>query len=474
MSKLNSIKNIKKEVLKKVLPDKEEQKRASKIANKIKKEVTKIAKNYDLECEVTIEGSFAKNTWLKKEADIDIFMQVPKTLEKRQLRNICLDVARASVKNFPIIERYAEHPYIETSIDGYTINIVPCYKCESNQWISAVDRTPFHTEYMKNRLNDNLRNEIRIIKKFMKATGTYSAEIKVGGFSGMLCEILVLFYGSFDNLLHSASDWKDKEIIDIENFYDGSVSEILDLFNEPLIVIDPVDRNRNVASAVTEQKLWEFVSASRAFIDNPRIEFFFPLKQKIIPMDEIRKKIIELDSTFLFLKFGKIDAVVDVIWSQLYKSERCIKKSLKGYDFNVLRSRSWSDENDLNIIVFELEMDPISNIKKHLGPQIFRKSDSINFLNKHKSKEDTILGPWIENDKWVVEKRRNFNDSQILLKFLLADGGERIGVAKFVSKSLKNGFSILRNEEILDIYESNLNFAKFLDNFFEKKHFWLY
>ena len=48
-------------------------------------------------------------------------------------------------------ESYAEHPYIRGYYKDYYIEIVPCYKIEkSSQKLSAVDRTPLHTDYVKN------------------------------------------------------------------------------------------------------------------------------------------------------------------------------------------------------------------------------------------------------------------------------------------------------------------------------------
>lgn len=461
------------EVLKKILPTSDEKKRILEIADELRNKVIEVAEKSGLECEVTINGSVAKDTWLRGEADIDVFMRVPKSIEKRQFSEVCLKVARKSVEGYEIIERYAEHPYIETWINHFRVNIVPCYLTEKNRWISSTDRTPFHTEYMKNHLDERLRNEVRIIKKFMKAIGIYGAEIKVGGFSGMLCEILTLFYDSFENLLNEASEWKDKEIIDVENFYKDSKKEVYDLFNEPLIVVDPVDKNRNVAAAVEEHRLWEFVSVGRSFLKNPRLDFFFPAKPKIIASEKMNEKIASHGSNFLFLKFGGVDAVVDVLWSQLYKSERSLRNFLEANDFNILRSASWSDENNLNIIVFELEKDTISFIKKHLGPQIFRREDSESFLDKHIGANDTVLGPWIEGNRWVVEKKRKHHEALNLIRSSLVNGGEEIGVAKLVSKILKKEVDILQDEQILDLYKSNSEFANFLVTFLRGKHAWM-
>ena len=463
---------VKEKVLKRVIPNSKEVQKAQKLADDIKIKVEEKAKKHKLDCEVRIDGSFAKDTWLKGEADIDLFMRVPKTLTEEEFRTICLKVAKESVKEYGHTERYAEHPYIETVIDSYKVNIVPCYLTEKNKWISAVDRTPFHTDYMKKKLG-KLRDEVRVLKKFMKGIDTYGAEIKVGGFSGMLCETLILNYGSFEDAIKSASDWKKREIIDIENYYEATRADIYDLFDGPLLVIDPVDKFRNVAAAVREQKLWNFVFASRAFLRNPSLDFFYPPEPKLLSKNEICKKITEYDSNYLALKFGEVDAVVDVLWSQLYKSEKCLKNLLKKNDFNVLRSVSWSNEADLNIIIFELEENPISPVKKHLGPHIYRRKNGEIFVDKHLKTDDTILGPWIENDRLVVKKKRKYCDATDLLNEFLSKGGKNIGVGRLVSISLQNGFDALLDGGILKLYDSKNEFSKFLVDFLKGKPIWM-
>ena len=38
-------------------------------------------------------------------------------------------------------------------------HIVPCYNVEKGKWISAADRSPFHTEYIKNNLDEEKENK---------------------------------------------------------------------------------------------------------------------------------------------------------------------------------------------------------------------------------------------------------------------------------------------------------------------------
>ena len=64
------------------------------------------------------------------------------------------------------------------------------------------------------------------------------------------------------------------------------------------------------------------------------------------------------------------------------------------------------------------------------------------FLDKHTKANDTVLGPWIEGNRWVVEKKRKHHQAVKLIRSSLVNGGEKIGVAKLVSKILKKEVDI--------------------------------
>jgi len=98
----------------------------------------------------------AKDTWLSEEPEIDIFMRVPKIILRKSLGEVCLKIARQATEGLEQIERFAEHPYLEAIVDYVRVNIVPCYQTERGEWLSATDRTPFHTEYVKERLNEQM------------------------------------------------------------------------------------------------------------------------------------------------------------------------------------------------------------------------------------------------------------------------------------------------------------------------------
>ncbi len=251
-------------VLKEITPDARERSKIKALADKLEKKVAAAAQKLNVNAKVRVEGSVAKDTWISREPDIDVFMRVPTSIPRAKLGEVCLKVAKEATKGSRQVERFAEHPYLEAFVDSVRVNVVPCYDATPGEWLSATDRTPFHTDYVNERLQVEMRGEVRLLKKFMKGIGVYGAEIKVGGFSGYLCELLILHYRSFLETVKAFAAHKQRLIIDIEGFYRERKKELDLLFAEPLVVVDPVDKARNVASAVREQRLYTFIAASQA------------------------------------------------------------------------------------------------------------------------------------------------------------------------------------------------------------------
>ncbi len=469
---MRSLQDILNEVSRRVTPSSEERMKVARIVDEVCLKVSETASKAGLEADIRLDGSVAKDTWLSGEADLDIFMKVPSSLSREDLETRCLDVARKAVVN-PVL-RYAEHPYVETKIAGVGVNIVLCFSVERGKWKSAVDRTPFHTEYMKNRLDENLKNEVRLVKKFSKGIGVYGAEIKTRGFSGMLCETLTLHYGSLQELLRSASTWKVGQLVDVEGYYKGFERDIPDLFPESLVVVDPVDKGRNVAAAVAEEKMWLFVSASRRFLQKPELRFFYPPPVKSLTSRQLVSKLTKRGSDTIFVQFGHVDAVVDVLWSQLYKTENSLRNLLKANGFRIMRTASWSDEEKINVIVLEIESSKLSPAQSHLGPPVSKANESERFIEKYlDAAAGTVSGPRVEGDRWMVEKTRKHVDAALLVRESLEESSRAIGVASRILPAMQSGFKVLVNDEIVAVCKRNRGLTLFLTEYVMGRPSWL-
>jgi tRNA nucleotidyltransferase (CCA-adding enzyme) len=469
---LNPRSPIEREVLEKVTPNLEERRAveqaARKTLNLLKAEVNRLQAGW----EVRLDGSVAKDTWISGEADVDVFLQIPPDKPRTYLETECLNLIRKALTGWRMVERYADHPYIEAWVNGVRVNVVPCYKAQPGKWLSATDRTPYHTEYMKAKLTEELKGEVRLLKKLLKAAGIYGAEVKVKGFSGFLCELLTLNYGSFRSVLEAASDWRKPQLIDIDGWYKGRERDAYTLFHEPLIVVDPVDKSRNAASAVSEENMWSLVQIARCYLANPNLKYFYP-QPKAGSLESLREKLTTRGDGLLLLDIGFVDAVVDVLWSQLFKAEKAVLTLLKAYDFNPLRSQPISLEDGRSLIILELEKRVLNPLKKHVGPPVAMKKSSQRFLEKHVNAPDTAAGPWIEKDRWCALKKRAYMDAAQLLQAKLTGGGVDLGVPSKISESLSKGFKVMDVEEALNRYGRNEEFLQSLHRFLDGRPEWL-
>ena len=231
-------------ILQKITPSKEARAKVAALTRTLELKVADACMEEGVNAIVRVEGSVAKDTWLTENPDIDVFVRLPTSIPRKNLGDIGLKIAKKAAVGYEQIERFADHPYLEIFIDGYRADIVPCYDAKPGEWQSATDRTPYHTDYIQAHLSEPLHGEVRLLKRFMQGIGVYGAEIKVGGFSGYLCELLVMKYGGFTQTLEAFAHYNRRVIVDIENFYAERQNELALLFPEPLVIVDPVDKGR--------------------------------------------------------------------------------------------------------------------------------------------------------------------------------------------------------------------------------------
>jgi len=395
MSELNKVIE---EALKLVEPSKEEMDHVKALASIALQRVSKAASYSEFKPIVVLGGSYAKGTWLKGEADIDIFVKFPRDLEKKELEKHGLDVALNSMKDYNPVLRYSEHPYVEACIDDVKVNVVPCYDVKKGEWKSAADRSPYHTEFMAEALDDNLRREVRLLKKFMKGIGVYGAEIAIQGFSGYVCEVLSIKYGSFISTLKSASRWAERELISLDKIDE----ELKKVFPQAgIIILDPVDHRRNLGTAISQKRLAELVLASRFFLERPSIDYF--ISKKDYPLDKLEKS--DLLESLVMLKFKHSKRSIDILWGQLKRSLNHILKQLDINNFKVIRANCATDGMENSAFIFLMERIDQPRIEVKMGPKAFRHEDSKKFIEKNVKMSKSI---WIGDDArlyFMIERK---------------------------------------------------------------------
>ncbi len=456
-----SAKEICEEVLKKIKPSEEEENLLKKVANDILNRVSRTLEEADLDFKIGLEGSFRKGTWLKGETDVDIFVRIPASANEETLRNVYYPYLKDAVRDLNPVERFAEHPYVEVFEEGVRVNIVPCYDVKPGEWKSATDRTPYHTEYVLKHLPEEARDEVRLLKKFMKGIGVYGAEIKVLGFSGYLCELLIIHYGDFLKTLKAASNWRPVEIIDVAGVSRLSKKELLDRFKgNPLIVIDPVDPMRNVAAAVSLDSFSKFVLAARKFLEKPDESFFFPPEKKPLSYWSLRSFLQKRRSHLFFFVVEELNLVPDVLWGELRKASSALASLLKREGFSVLGSFIWS-ENGRSVICLEVDKKELPKTFLHVGPPVWLKEHVDRFLKKHKTCR-------ISAGRLVVTKQREKTSIKEIVKEKMLNAGLPSDILYRVKEKK---YRLLVDTEARKLL-SNKEFAKALREYLEGPH-WL-
>ncbi len=433
-------------MLERIKPGPSERKRLQEVSVALISRIESMAEGCGLELKAMLVGSAARGTWLAGDHDLDVFLGVgvEDDLEK------ALELARRISPDHR--EKYAEHPYIQARIDGFEVDLVPCYLVDDASHLrSAVDRTPFHNRYVKLRIA-GLEDEVLLLKQFMKGSGVYGSELRVGGFSGYLAELLVLCYGSFAAVIEAASLWKPGLKLDLEGR--GRVEQA-----DPLVVVDPVDPGRNVAAALTLNRMLQFALAARTFMARPDIEFFFANPPAPLSDREIEALMEERGTLPLLIEFAAPDVVEDVLYPQLRKAESAVKALLERKGFSILRSDVISYGNRAALLL-EMEVWRLSPACRREGPPVWQADHISRFLAAHPK---ILSGPYIKDGRMVVEEERRYAQAADLLAAELAS----LSLGRHISASIRSGYKIYAGVELLAIKDDG--YRIFLVEYFQAR-----
>jgi len=449
-------------ILKDLKPSKEEKEAVNKTAEKVIDFINESCESENIGAEAMLVGSVAKKTWLSGKSDIDVFIHFPldTNIDVLKEKGLYLGYKTNEAMEGKACEHYASHPYLTCEIDGFEIDFVPCYLIKDGSELkSAVDRTILHTKYIQENLEEKQVDEVLLLKKFMDCVKTYGSEFKTGGFAGYLCELLILKYGTFENLLKEAQYWKYGTIIDLEDYKTYSA------FNDPLITIDPTDKNRNVGAALRLERMVDFILASRNFMNiignsnysnsekEEKIkEFFKPLEKKHLKdknnnqiIDKLIKDFKDRQSQTLIIEFSIPEISADSLHPQLYKTIESLCEKIENEEFSVFKYDYWTNEIDKCIFIIELNVFTQNKYKIHKGPKIWPKKACDNFIEKWK---DTPLYPL--DDFLVLTKERPFKTAKEFIKYVFTEDNIRlIKVGKNIKNILCTDYQLIEIEEFL-------------------------
>jgi tRNA nucleotidyltransferase (CCA-adding enzyme) len=376
-------------------------------------------------------------------------------------------------------KQYAEHPYVKGRFRGFEVEIVPCFRItDTSQKMSAVDRTPFHTKFIAANLRTQHRDDVRLLKRFLKGIGAYGAEEAVRGFSGYLAELLVLRYSGFRKALEAAARWPESVRLDIESVVNpgpaaagiggpgastqysrSAPPKAVVTHGEPMVFVDPVDPSRNVASALSTEKYTLFVHASQSYIASPSRRFFFPSPPKALSLAKIRLEARKRGTELLGIRLRTPDVLPDVFYSQLRKFERAVRALCDEAGFGVLHS-SFHDVGKETIFLFEFEVFRLPAVRSHRGPPVGNPREK-EFLAKWESSPQRRSALHIVDGLRAVDVQREFTAPDALIK----DRIFSLSLGKHLNEEVRKGFRILKGPSLFTKAHA-LPLTVFLDKHF--------
>ena len=400
------------------IPTKVKNEKLNKVANIAMKLVSKEITKYTEITSIHYGGSYAKGTWTSEKPDIDIFVKFKKSTSEKKFKSISKKIGFDALKKFKPYTRYSEHPFVEAIIKNIKINIVPCYDVKAGKWKSAADRSTFHTEFILENLSGPLKDDVRILKYFMSVNGIYGAEIAKQGFSGYVAEVLVYYFGSFTNVL--------KEIAKLKN--GNAIGKTRKKFDSTIIIIDPVDSNRNLGAAISTENVGKFILLSRAFINKPSIQFFRNQRKKLSS-----KNIL---NNMLVLKFQYKKSPDDTIAGQIRRAVNSLSSQMEIAGFKILRNSSLTLEKNQAVLLFLMDSLTISENQIHDGPNVFEENFSRKFVSINRKKSRIM---WIGNNaKIMTLQKRPHTNAKLFLNDLIQNHLNKSGIPNGIKSDIKN------------------------------------
>ncbi|MHA2281021.1 MAG: hypothetical protein ACXAC5_09225, partial [Promethearchaeota archaeon] len=387
-------------------------------------------------------------TQLKNDFDIDLFIgleyleykskykDLSKNKFKKESKKDFLDLCNNWIIPSLILKEfqnprllYAEHPYVTVDYhydyEGVKIKIdivlyfdLELKRIQEQGPITAVDRSPWHGRFIRENLSYKQKNDVRLLKQFFKSNHSYGDKSSLGkvGFIGYSAELLIYYFNNllnlfenFDKLRTTPLDYYNRNLKDLK--------KILHFQNDYLIIIDPIDKNRNVASAISERAYKYCNYRISNFLKNPN-KFFFEIK----PIPEIELE----DSPELSLSNIFIIELRNLENKIHYTINRDKLHSL-GENIKSLGEKEFTHTEKFGRIIYEVYFE--DNLNEYNIALYCEKPDiSKTYVRKGPSIKDTFHAKnfkkknpnyYEENGYFWVETERDFHNILVFLQHII-------------------------------------------------------
>ena len=343
-------------ILEQIKPTEEEKRSIKKLIESVLKKIKIEDAKFEL------GGSYAKDTFLSGNYDIDVFVKFP----YKKYRDKDISEMLHKKLGFGHKRIHGSRDYFQLQRKKYTFEFIPVLDIkDSSQAKNIMDVSPLHKKWVKQHLKNP--DEVRLVKKFCRAQNVYGAESYIKGFSGYVLEILTIYHGNFSNLIKNVSRWKLPVYVDFEKHY-KSDKDAFEKINKSkrennLIIVDPVQKERNAAAAISKEKIEKFVESCKNYLHNPSEEFFVEKKLNIKDLIAESGK-----DKLLIVRIKNLTGKNDVVGSKVLKVFDYLNNELKKNDFKVLKN-GWYF-NDESVLYYVVKDELLSKNIIHYGPPL--------------------------------------------------------------------------------------------------------
>ncbi len=410
-----SIKQMLKEVLKEITPCHEERSATFELVESFLSQLNKSLKKNKCSAKAVLGGSYAKDTWLKGDYDVDVFVRFALKHKRDNLSSLL----EKALKQWKTERVHGSRDYFWVHEKRFRFEIIPVLEVKKQSDAENVtDFSPLHVNWV-NKAGKKYKGDIRLFKKFCKAQGVYGAESYIRGFSGHVVDILVIYYKGFLPLLKAASQWKPKTIVDYYHHYDKKALFVLNRSKiaGPLIIIDPVQKDRNAAAALSQDKYDGLVKAAGKFLKKPAKEAFVETE---IDLGKLAKK-GHLVHVCAKVPKGK----EDVVGTRLLHVFEYIKRYIADFEIKIAGWR-WNKGPEAEFW-YVVKQKKLPGTMTHPGPPVemkqaviaFKKTHKKTFLSNHRIMAE-IKRPYTTPEQGIVEaaKDRYVKDKEISLSII--------------------------------------------------------
>ena len=372
-----------------IVPSKEEKK-------KLKKIVSNFLDSFkdEKDVEFFVGGSYAKDTWLPGNRDVDIFVKFNYKLYKDQdISSVLYVILRRKFKDVTVV--HGSRDYFHIVVNDIIFEVVPVLDIKkTSEAMNVMDVSPLHVKYIKKKLKK--KDDVRKLKFLLKANHLYGAESYLQGFSGYVSEILVSHYSSFDKVIKAFSSAGDSLFLDPAKHYSSSKIALKSLNRSKLgsfVLIDPVQSDRNAAAGVSLIKLKKFVRLCKDYDGSDK---WFELKE--VDVGKLKD--------YLVLAVKPLEGKRDI---SLAKMRALLDRIVREFNYNGFKVKDygWDDSH------YWFKVGSLSKTVRHYGPS----SEFAEHVKVFKSKYGRKVK--VSKNKVYVDLNREFSDPSKFLKSLI-------------------------------------------------------